>query len=184
MVTVSGFLRFAGLAAFLALVLSACGPVAESDPAVTEIPPDLGWRDIPLADVRTGDTFTLADFSGKVLIVDLMAVWCSNCLLQQHQLQIASAEWADGEVVIVSLDVDSNETATILLRHVEQHNIMWQSAIAPQPMVDRLVEEFGPIATAVTATPLIFVDGEGEAELIGRGLKPKRVLLELVAERQ
>ncbi len=178
------FLRFMGLSACLAFALSACAPMTEGDVTATETAPDLSWRDIPLTDVRTGDSFALSDFSGKVVIVDLTAVWCSNCLLQQHQLQIASSEWTDDEVVIVSLDVDPNETATILLRHIEENNIAWRSAIAPQPMIDALVEEFGPIATTVTATPLIFLDGDGEAELIGRGLKPKRVLLELVAERQ
>ena len=30
---------------------------------------------IPLTDVRTGEWFTLADFSGKVAIVEGMAVW-------------------------------------------------------------------------------------------------------------
>lgn len=170
--------------ATIALTIIACSSATSSAPPPTEMAADLDWLDMPLEDVRSGEQFAISEFRGCVVIIDLMAVWCPNCLLQQQQLQIASSEWSDDEVVIISLDVDPTETVPILRRHVEDHNITWLSAIAPQPMIDQLVEDYGPIATTVTATPLIFIATDGEAEIIGRGLKPKRVLLELVEERQ
>jgi thiol-disulfide isomerase/thioredoxin len=176
--------RLVGLAIGVAVAVAACSPAAESTPIPTDIPDDLDWRDIPLTDVRSGESFALADFGDQVVIVDLMAVWCPNCLLQQQQLQIASSEWSDDEVVIVSLDVDPNESVPILLKHAEDYHIGWRSAMSPQGMTNKLVAEFGPIVTSVSATPLILIGPGGEAELIGRGLKPKKVLLELVEERQ
>jgi len=174
----------AGLWLGVALGVAGCAPVADSTPAPTPIPDELGWRDIPLTDVISGEEFTLSGFEGQVVIVDLMAVWCINCLLQQQQIQIASAHWSDDEVVVVSLDVEPNETQTILRNHAQDNNIAWRSAVAPQSMIDRLVAEFGVMAINVTATPLIFISPDGSADLIGRGLKPRDVLLDLVAERQ
>ncbi|MFQ5419741.1 MAG: peroxiredoxin family protein, partial [Anaerolineae bacterium] len=46
------------------------------------------WQTVPLTDVRTGETFTLADYAGKVIIVETMAVWCPFC--DQQQMQINS----------------------------------------------------------------------------------------------
>lgn len=177
-------LNHAGLALVIAILAAACTPTEEMAPPPTDTPADLDWREIPLVDVRSGESFTASDFEGQVLIIDLMAVWCPNCLHQQQQLQIASANWDDDEVVIISLDVEPNETASILLRHMNDYNIAWRAAVAPQPMIERLVTEFGTIATTVTATPLIFIAPDGETELYGRGLKPSRVLQDLVAERQ
>ncbi len=44
------------------------------------------WLEIPLTDVRIGETFRLADFRGKTVIFESMAVWCPCCIEQQFQL--------------------------------------------------------------------------------------------------
>lgn len=81
---------------FVALLVAAgCGgTLSTSTPAPTETPtagetslttaPTAGATAVPqptgmlayaLADVRTGETFTLGQFAGKVTLVQLMAVW-------------------------------------------------------------------------------------------------------------
>ena len=36
------------------------------------------WQTSILSDARTGQSFTLADFTGKTVFVDPMATWCSK----------------------------------------------------------------------------------------------------------
>lgn len=146
----------------------------------TPIPPELDWREIPLKDVRTGESFRVADFSGKWILIDLMAVWCINCLLQQQQIQLASAAWTEDQVVVLSFDMEPEETEFILQKHADKNNIDWRSAIVPDEMIKRMLAEFGDMVLMVTATPLILIDPQGKTQLIGRGLKPRKVLQELI----
>ena len=45
------------------------------------------WFDMELTDVQTGKTFTMNDYAGKVVLLETMAIWCPNCLLQSGELQ-------------------------------------------------------------------------------------------------
>jgi hypothetical protein len=86
---------FALLAIALALSMLAGCLAAESEPDVSEpdVPPEtpapdeqgstdgeqateqFAWADIELTDVLTGETFRIADFRGKPVIVKTFAVW-------------------------------------------------------------------------------------------------------------
>ena len=44
------------------------------------------WFSASLTDARSGQTFTINDFKGKVILVETLAQWCSNCLKQQKQV--------------------------------------------------------------------------------------------------
>nr|MBA3959641.1 hypothetical protein [Chloroflexota bacterium] len=55
-------------------------PPGATSPGVSSAPSDSGsavpaWATIPLTDVRTGETFTLADSGDRVVFVEPMAVW-------------------------------------------------------------------------------------------------------------
>lgn len=70
---------FSLLAALLALIVSACGggsPAAQS-PTLADGAQSTaaGWQDVALRDVRTGETFTFADFAGRTVYVHPMARW-------------------------------------------------------------------------------------------------------------
>jgi thiol-disulfide isomerase/thioredoxin len=66
------------------------------------------YSSIPKPD---GNAFKLADFDGKVLIVDLWATWCGPCREQAPQLAELSSRYRDQglEVVGLSLDERSNQ---------------------------------------------------------------------------
>jgi len=102
---------------------------AEVVVAESEIP---AWFEISLTDVQTGETFSMADFSGKVVLVETMAMWCPNCIVQANEVRNLH-ELLDhpDDLVSVSLDVDVNEDAASLKEYSEGYGFEWHFAIAP-----------------------------------------------------
>jgi peroxiredoxin len=63
-----------------------------------------------LTDVQTGKIFTMNDYEGKVVLVETMAMWCPNCIVQAHEVRKLHTLLGNPEDLIsVSLDVDINE---------------------------------------------------------------------------
>ena len=89
-------------------------PVASAD-APVEL--TQAWATASLTDVSTGETFRIADHAGAVIIVETMAIWCSNCRAQQHEVQAALARLPADRVVYVVVDVDPNEDAASLAEY-------------------------------------------------------------------
>lgn len=50
---------------------------APQSPSGVELPV---WFSQELKDVNTGMVFKVAEFKGKVILVETLAVWCSKCL--------------------------------------------------------------------------------------------------------
>jgi len=85
------------------------------------------WKTAPLTNAVTGQTFTLSQYAGKVVVLQFMAVYCQFCLAEGHQLvsvqqSINGNSQAAGQVVIVSVDVDPNESVAQLKNYVQQNN--------------------------------------------------------------
>ena len=73
-------LHLLGRLAVIALLVAACGsstPAAPAPAGATSAAAaqTAAFMTIPLTDARTGERFTVADFKGKVTIVEGMAVW-------------------------------------------------------------------------------------------------------------
>jgi len=80
------------------LLLAACGTSAlvktteptidGADVAATETAASKwDWFSVELTDAQTGQTFTMNDYAGKVVLVKTMAMWCPNCLFQAHEVR-------------------------------------------------------------------------------------------------
>lgn len=133
----------------------------------------------PLTDVRTGETFTLADFEGKVVILETMAVWCPLCDQQQGQI-LGALEQLGEEVVAVSLDVDLGETEDIVARHADQLGLPWRFALAPPEVAEALRRDFGPQVLSPPATPVILIGPDGRPQLTPFGIKDSQALVSAV----
>lgn len=84
------------------------------------------WKTAPLTDAFTGQTLTLSQFSGKVIVLQFMAVYCQYCLSEGHQLvsvqdSLSKNSQASGQVVIVTVDVDPNENVQQLKSYAQQN---------------------------------------------------------------
>lgn len=168
-----------GLAMLVIAVVSACGggPGAPAEPAAGK-PLDAQLLATPLRDARTGRTFALADFRGKVVLVEGMAVWCPVCTDQQRSLRDALPALGDGAVV-VSLDVDGNENDATVKRYVEQQGWTWPFAVAPRALAQGLATTFGTALLSPPSTPLVVIDPSGSGHF-STGVKSPDAIKQLV----
>ncbi len=144
------------------------------------------WMTIPLTDVRSGETFTLADFAGKTVFVEPMATWCSNCRRQLNNVSQARAQLGDSEdVVFVALSVETNIGNGDLANYTEETGFDWTFAIASPEMLVSLVESFGQAITSPPSTPHFIIRPDGSTTELTTGFEsPEEILQNLEAESQ
>jgi hypothetical protein len=153
-----------------------------SPPATDELPAD-ELLATQLTDVRTGEHFTLAQLApdGPILL-EPMAVWCSNCRAQMHEVTRAH-EAADFQSV--SLDVDLSETAPDLAAYADREGWAWRFAMAGPDLYRHLQQRFGDAATYPPATPLIVIERDGRVRPLEFGIgtrSPEQLIAAIQAD--
>ena len=98
--------------------------------------PNSAWKSAPLTDANSGKIFTLGNFSGKVVVLQFMAVYCQYCLAEARQLvtvqqNFAGNAQASNQVIVVSVDVDPNENLAQLQSYVSQNHFGAPSSNPP-----------------------------------------------------
>lgn len=90
------------------------------------------WFTVSLTDVNSGETFAVADFKGKVVLVETLAMWCSNCLKQQGQVQMLHDLVGENDGFIsLGIDIDPNENADALKSYTNNNGFDWIYTVAP-----------------------------------------------------
>lgn len=162
---------------------AASSPAASQAPAVSEAPAapvlDQAWATVELTDVTTGDVFRLADYAGQVIVIETMAIWCPNCLLQQRAVDAALAELDPAKVRYVVLDVDLNEDATALADYRVEWGFTGTYVVAGIPVARALAEEFGAQILNPPLTPIVIVGTDGTATLTDYGHKSSEEIVAL-----
>lgn len=149
-------------AAAVALATAACtsgGSAAGTAPPAGD--PAAAWRTTPLTDVRTGETFTVESLSGRLVAIEPMAIWCSNCRIQQQEAASALAALASKDLVYIGLAVDPNERSGDLAAYSENEGFDWPYAVASVEVARSLAAEFGDQVLSPPSTPLILVGPDG-----------------------
>jgi thiol-disulfide isomerase/thioredoxin len=139
----------------------------------------LAWFDIELRDVNTDQAFKLSDFKGQIVLVEGMAVWCTNCLRQQREL-VRLHKQVGEEVLSVAIDVDLNEDEALLKRHAEVNGFDWRYAIATPELAQALADAFGNSFLNPTSVPMFLVDKQGGVHLLDFGHKTVEYLTEQI----
>ena len=140
------------------------------------------WFDVQLVDVRTGQSFTINDHQGKVVLVEMLAMWCPKCLNQQMEVKALHERLAGEEdFVSIGLDIDINEQAQDLQAYVENNQFDWLYAIAPVEVAREISELYGAQFLNPPSTPILVVDKSGEVHLMNFGIKSADVLYEFVS---
>lgn len=136
---------------------------------------------VALTDVRTGETFTLAELAAEdgPLLLEPMAVWCSSCRAQQHEVKGAHDL---GSFTSVSLDVDLSESPEDLAAYADREGFDWRFAMADASLYRTLQDRFGVGVTNPPLTPLIVIEADGTVRALefGTGVRDaERLLAEL-----
>jgi thiol-disulfide isomerase/thioredoxin len=119
------------------------------------------WAAAPLVDVSTGETFRIADHAGKVIIIETMAIWCTNCRAQQGDAQAALARLPADDVVYIVLDVDRNEDGASLATYQTRNGFQGRYAVAGNDVARALAAEFGDQFLNPPSTPMVVIGTDG-----------------------
>jgi thiol-disulfide isomerase/thioredoxin len=156
-------------------------PETTPEPAVAL---DQPWATAELVDVATGEGFTIAELvaAGRPVVLETMAIWCSNCLAQQRRIEEALERTGPESVAYVVLTVDPAEDAAKLARYREQNGFDGMYAVADRATSRALAAEFGDQVLNPPATPVVLISPSGRVTLTGYGPKSVDEIAALVEE--
>lgn len=108
-----------------------------------------------------GETISLSDYRGKVVLLDFWATWCGPCLAELPNVKRVYEKYgAEGFVVIgVSLDIDRRK----LERFVREHDIRWPQVYDGRGWENDVARLYGVVAIPAT----LLLDKNGNVRQAG-----------------
>jgi peroxiredoxin len=168
----------------LVLLTSACAPEQEeiTPPSPSPVPASTPvWFDMELVDAQTGETFTINDYAGKVILLETMAIWCPNCVVQANEVRnLHTALGNPQDLISVSLDVDINEDTASLKDYAYGYGFEWHFAIAPLKVARALGNLYTAQYLNPPLSPMMIIDREGEVHHLEYGFKDSETLQKAV----
>jgi len=79
--------------------------------AVKETKTNLGSATDFSLQTTSGETITLSQFKGKIVILQVMASWCPSCKLQASQIKPVYEKYAGNGLVVISLDIQPERSS-------------------------------------------------------------------------
>jgi cytochrome c biogenesis protein CcmG/thiol:disulfide interchange protein DsbE len=144
------------LALVFAVVLSSCGPAAKVGNAVGDRAPDFALTDAEGRKVR------LADFAGKVVVLNFWATWCPPCRREIPDFVQLQKQYGPKGVVVVGISLDDSWDP---VRPFMTENAMNY----PVLLGDRAVAETYDAAKAIPMTYVIDASGVIRTRHLGYG---------------
>jgi len=158
--------------------VNANAPAPTSAPAVTDAPP--AWTDLPpevaLAPLKdaNGASFKLADFFGKVVVVNFWATWCGPCRREIPELIKLHKEFQSRGVEMIGLtSEDPGASAEKVRKFIQDFQIDYRIGWATDQVS-------APLMQGHTAIPQIFIISP-DARILKRfvGFSPSNTSREL-----
>jgi peroxiredoxin len=113
-IIISGILIFFGILILGTLQSLGENPIIPGEPA-----PDFSLHDL------NDDVVQLSMLRGKVVVLNFMATWCGACHQQITELEDVWSTFSD-QIMIVSIDIDSQESEETLREYVQGYqNASW-----------------------------------------------------------
>lgn len=171
----------------LMMITAACSGAAapaETKPeeVAAESASSAAWMTLPLVNVATGETFTLAHFSGKTVYVEPMATWCTNCRRQQRKVIAARKELDPDEFIFLSLSVEDGLANQVLADYAQQYGFDWLFAVATPEMVQALIDHFGRAIITPPSTPHFIISPNGAVTELMTGFHEPADIVTLVKQ--
>lgn len=147
-------------------------PDAMTEPTPEAMMESPAWYGASLTNVQTGSAFTINDLKGKVVLVETMAIWCSNCKRQQGQVRDLHALLGErDDFVSLGLDIDPNESADALKSYVDANDFHWYYAVPSVDVAREIASLYGDQFLNPPSTPMLIIDRKGVAHPLPFGIK-------------
>jgi cytochrome c biogenesis protein CcmG, thiol:disulfide interchange protein DsbE len=127
-------------------------PVAGGTPSASASTGAVAKLDLTVKDMN-GASIRLADYKGKVIVMNFWATWCGPCQLEIPELVETYAEYKDQGVVVLGISID--DTAETLRAYAPQKHMTYPILL----MQDEVDQAYGPIF-GVPVTFFIGRDGK------------------------
>ena len=155
--------------------------MSKETPASDAMMESPAWYAVSFADARTGQAFSINDFKGKVVLVETLAMWCSNCKQQQEQVKALHTLLGErDDFISLGLDIDSNENAADLKGYVESNGFDWMYTVATKDVAREFSELYGDQFLNPPSTPMLIIDRHGVAHPLPFGIKSADELLKFI----
>ena len=139
------------------------------------------WLSASLTNVHTGEQFSISDYKGKVILVENLAMWCSNCKKQQTEVKaLHDLLGTDSDLISIGLDIDPNEVADDLIRYTNDNGFDWIYSIAPVEVINEIGNLYGAQFLNPPSTPILVIDRHGEVHLTPFGIKSADELMKFI----
>jgi cytochrome oxidase Cu insertion factor (SCO1/SenC/PrrC family) len=181
--------RLASIFLGFALLMSACTPSQADISKVTEpqstavsvVAATPEWFDMDLIDAQSGETFTISDYAGKVVLLETMAMWCPNCIVQANEVRnLHKLLGNPQDLVSVSLDVDINEDQASLKEYASGYGFDWHFAVAPLLVARALGNLYTAEYLNPPLNPMMIIDRDGNVHHLDYGKKDAETLQKIV----
>jgi len=135
-----------GLALMLAGLLIACAEEPEVGLEIGNIAPNFTLQTID------GETVTLSDFRGKIVMVNIWLTDCKGCVDEMAHIQAVFDECSDEELMILA--INATDSAVTVKEFVNSRGFTFPILVDPHGQATRDYCKFGAPTT-------FFIDGKG-----------------------
>ena len=112
-----------------------------------KVDPSLGWEGQVLPDFSSpvvdleGNPISLAEYRGKVVLLDFWAVWCGPCLGEIPRIKAVYEKYHDKGFDVIGVSLDEDEAA--LREYIKENEMPWRHIFEGQKWSGHLVEQYG-----------------------------------------
>ncbi|MGC1196950.1 MAG: TlpA disulfide reductase family protein [Geitlerinemataceae cyanobacterium] len=139
---------------------------SEAEPAAN---PTATLAQLPLTNAKTGESFTLADYSGQTVLVKPMATWCGKCKANLQAAREATTELNSDNLVVVALSVEDSLENAKLAQYASDEGFDFVFAVATPEMTRALDARFGQTALNPSIGSRFIIAPNGEISELTTG---------------
>lgn len=137
--------------------------VAKGEMSKFEIPAEATVAPVTSFQNASGAATRIADFKGKVTVVNLWATWCAPCVIEMPTLAKLAASYEGKPVEVVTVSVDRPQDADKARAFIAKHAPL---AFYHDPKM-ALPFAFKPVASGMPTTVIYGPDGVERGRLAG-----------------